>query len=76
MIDAADQCKMIDRNAKEAILDAQAKELAEQRDEDSKFDIRFKRYLLIFFTLIVMAVGWVGIAFVFYFENQFYMVFS
>jgi len=69
LIEAADQFKLLDMDTKEAIKEAQAKELAELRDEDSKVDLWFRRSYLIFLTLVVMAGGWVGIAFVFYYEH-------
>ena len=65
----------MDLDSKEALNDARLKEEAHLRDEDSKINLWFRRAYLIFLTLLVMAAGWVGIAFVCYYENQFYIVF-
>ena len=72
---ARDQLKILDLDSKEALNDARIKEQADLRDEDSKINLWFRRAYLIFLTLLVMAGGWVGIAFVCYYENQFYKLF-
>ena len=72
---ARDQLKILDLDSKEALNDARIKEEADLRDEDSKTNLWFRRAYLIFLTLLVMAGGWVGIAFVCYYENQFYKLF-
>jgi hypothetical protein len=73
---ARDQLKLLDIDSKEALNEALAKEEAELRDEDSNTNLWFRRAYLIFLTFLVMAGGWVGIAFVLYYDHSFYKVFS
>ncbi len=60
----------------EAIKEENTKSAAELRDEDSKINLWFRRAYTILLTLIVMACGWVGIAFILYYEHEFYTIFS